>query len=105
MSAETGILAILVKYLWWGITAVFGFLFAWVFKRINDTYTKQETDERIELSLKEVLMTVKWHGQQIEKLNILLEKIVDKDTQDGKDMASLSQKVDNIIERMDRESR
>ncbi len=103
MSAETGILAILVKYLWWGITAVFGFLFAWVFRRINDTYTKKETDERIDLSLKEVLMTVKWHGQQIEKQNHLLEKIVDKDNHDGRAMAGLEQKVDNIIERMDRE--
>lgn len=103
MSAEGSILALLAKYLWLVVSGIFGFFFAWLFRRVNNTYTKQETDERIELSLKEVLTTVRWHGEQIKRQNELLEKQIDKDNKDTANSARLEQKVESLIDRLDRE--
>lgn len=75
MSELSAIAAIIAKYLWLVLVGVFGFLFTWMFRKQNDTYTKAETKELIDMKMQPVIQSLDRHSDHLDKHTQVLERL------------------------------
>jgi hypothetical protein len=68
---------IVLDYGWGIFSAIFLFLFSWVFSKLNDTYSKQETKEMIDLKILPLVQSLDTNSRQLEKQTTVLEKLND----------------------------
>lgn len=102
MSELPTLAAIVAKYLWALVSAVFGFLFVWLFKRQNDTYSKSETKELIDMRIQPLVDSIDRHTTQLEASVKAQEKTNDSLQQLHRDFAVFVAIQQSISDRRDK---
>jgi len=62
-APEVGIATVAMK--WWGV--IFAPIFVWVWAKLNNTYTKEETDKQIALHLGPIKKSLDQNTTALEK--------------------------------------
>lgn len=101
MSAEGGIAAVLLKYLWMLVSAVFGFLFVWMFKRTNNTYTKEEADKVMDYKLATCIDSLNHYANTQQKLADSIDRQTEVYSALKIDFVRMEGKMDNVVSNMD----
>ena len=73
----TGLLAVIIKYGWMFISGVMFALFGWLFKKANDTYTKQEVEKLFDLKMEPLKQSVDRLNTSTERSAEIMEKLND----------------------------
>ena len=60
------------------------------------------TDKEIEKGVVKISTDIRWHGEQIEKQNAILERLADSLNKAHQDNVRIEQKVDDLKGRLDR---
>ena len=85
---------IIAEYLWIALVTVISFLSVWIFKKINNVYTKEETKEMIDLKIVPLIESLDRHGGLIEKQTQVLERLNDSIQLLHRDMSIVKTKVE-----------
>jgi hypothetical protein len=87
--------AFIAKGLWGALAFTATVLFGWTFKRLNDTYTKDEVDGLITKESEKISLVLKSNEKVSEKLNVSIEKLTEIMTELHSDMKLVKYRLDN----------
>lgn len=103
MPEASALGAILLKWGWTLISGVFGFLFVYVFRKTNDTYTKAETKEMIDLKIIPLSESIDRQTAAQERNTHAIERLVDALQMSHTDIAVVKSQVEDIKEAIKKE--
>ena len=95
----TGVLAVLLKYGWMFISGVMFALFGWLFRKANDTYSKQEVEKLFELKMEPLKQSVDRLTQSTERSAAIMEKLNDNLNKLHTDVAVIKHQVSKLEEK------
>jgi hypothetical protein len=86
----------IIEYLWGLMTIVFSGLFLHLYKKINDTFSKAETKEMIDLKILVLIESVDRHNNSIKAQTSVMEKLNDSIQLLHRDMSVVKTEVENL---------
>lgn len=96
---ETELYKLIAEHLWQVLLGVGGFISAVIlilYKKINNTYTKDETLQMIDLKVVPLIDSLDRHGSLIEKQTKVLERLNDSIQILHRDMSVVKVKVESL---------
>lgn len=92
----TGLLAAIVKYGWIFFSTIMLGLFGWLFRKANDSYTKQEANDLIDLKIATVKQSMDSLKDSTDKSAAIMERLCNSLNTLHTDVAVIKFQVENI---------
>jgi hypothetical protein len=86
----------IITWLWGILSLVFIGLFTHLYKKLNDTYSKNETKEMIDLKILVLIDSVDRHNNSIKAQTSVMEKLNDSIQLLHRDMSVVKVEVENL---------
>lgn len=84
------------------VLAFFSFMSAWFFKKINNTYTKDEVEHLMDLKIVPLVNALNNNSKSIDRQTIVLDKLNDSMNVIHQDSISTKLKVEELERRAER---